>query len=250
MNHSQKSAIYLVIAFLPLQVFAQEEPNLEYDLTYGISAVGLSGLYVGQEDEVFAVPLLVVTTGNWTFNLTEGVSYQVFDNGASRLSAGLSYAVPEDVPNTALYEGWTREAAVSANLNVQHDFGVFDVAANIATELTNEHGGTSGALSVGRGFVLGNVIVEGRYGAQYLDSASANYLYGVKSSESTAARSTYDVSDSWSAYTEVSLTVPLNEQTAMSGFLRHDNLSDAISRSPLVAENERTFVGLSIVRRF
>lgn len=221
-----------------------------FQLSYGAGLFGTSGVYVGEEDQLFAVPLLAITYRGFTANIAKGLEYRFFENENSAISTSLEYNNAPDLPDTALFDGLLREDWVSAGLYATHDFGYLNVAVSTQFDISGEHNGSNTEVSVGRTFELGRAIVEGRIGASYLDADQANYLFGVGTDETSSLREAYSVDASWSPHVELSVLYPLSEETAIGGFFKHEEFSKEIADSPLVGFEERTTIGITLSRTF
>lgn len=237
-------------ALLPSFGSAQDAADRGYTLTYGAGVAGLSGVYIGQDDELFAVPVLSATRGRWSLSLAKGLQFYAVQTATTDLSAALIYDPIFETPNTPLFAGLDRKDGAAFEIEGSHDFGLFDVSAKLTQDVSERHEGLSADLSLGHSFVVGQTLIEGRVGGSYLDEKSGAYLYGVAQNEANALRGAYAVAANWSPYVALTAIVPMNDTTALVAGFRHEQLSDEIANSPLVATDERTTMGLTIVRTF
>jgi outer membrane protein len=243
-------AAIVAAAILPTFAGAQDAPGEDLTFTYGIGVVGLSGVYVGQADELLPFPVLGVSYGQWSLSIAKGIGFQAIATPNTRLSFALVYDPAADMPDTQLFAGLDREDEAAFEIEGSHDFGFFDIAAVVRRDVSQRHDGVSGDLSIGRSTLIGRTLFESRMGASYLDQNYGNAFYGVGVGEANAERESYNLDESWSPYVEVSAIVPINDATVFVAGFRHEQLSDEISNSPLVDADERTTLGLSLIRTF
>jgi outer membrane scaffolding protein for murein synthesis (MipA/OmpV family) len=229
---------------------AESDPAPSFNLTYGVGLAGLSGVYVGQDDELIPFPVFVLSHGKWSLSIDKGIQFYALETATTTLSFAIVYEPTPEAPKTALFAGLNRDDGAALEIDVSHNFGAFDVAGTIKRDASQIHDGIAAEVSVGRTIAVGNAFVEGRLGGSYLDQNYGNYLYGVAASEANALRATYDVKANWSPYIEISATLPINDLTTIAAGFRHEQLSQEISDSPLVGSDERTTMGLSIIRTF
>ncbi len=244
------TAAGLALALLLPQAAGAQETRDRVELTYGAGLVGVSGVYVGEDDALLPYPHLAATYGNLTVSLGGGVEYALWTGKATTLSAALTYEGAPDLPDTALFAGLDRDDWIAAELALTHDLGLVDLALGLRADVSGTHDGGAAEVSVGRGFALGTAVVEGRIGASYMDARLAGHLFGVAPSEATALRAAYAPGASWTPHLDLSILYPLPGGTMIGGFFRHEALPNSISRSPLVGADERTILGLNLVRQF
>lgn len=243
-------AAVMAVAVLPTFAGAQDASGRDLTFTYGIGVVGLSGVYVGQDDELLLFPVLGVSNGQWSLSIAKGLEFQAIATPTTRLSLALVYDAAADMPDTQLFAGLDREDGAAFEIEGSHDFGIFDVAAVVRRDVSQRHDGVSGDISIGHSTVIGQTLFEARAGASYLDQNYANAFYGVAASEANALRASYDPGESWSPFVEFSAIIPINDTASFVAGFRHEQLSDGITNSPLVDAEERTTLGLSVVRTF
>ena len=222
----------------------------DFQFSVGLGVVGLSGVYDGQDDELLPFPLLAATYGALTVDITKGLEVRLWENDTTRLSAGVVYNGAPDLPDTDLFDDLDRDDWVGGSLSATHDFGMFDVALSGQVDISDQHDGGDAELSVGRSFVMGRTLFEGRLGATYLDANQGNYLYGVATDEANDLRAAYDVKESWTPHVDLAVFYAVTDTTSVGGFFRHEEFPDEIAESPLLDTSERTTIGLTLVRTF
>jgi outer membrane scaffolding protein for murein synthesis (MipA/OmpV family) len=222
----------------------------DINFSVGLGVVGLSGVYEGQDDELLPFPLLTATYGPVTVDLTKGIDFRLWENHTTRLAAGVVYNGAPDLPDTALFDDLDRDDWIGGELSATRYFGVFDIALSGQVDLSDKHDGGNAELSVGRSFVLGRTLIEGRLGATYLDEKQGSYLYGVADDEANDLRAAYDVKESWTPHVDLSVFYGVTDNTSVGGFFRHEEFPDEIADSPLLDARERTTFGLTLVRTF
>jgi outer membrane protein len=250
MKMKTSMAAIMAASILPSFATAQDAPDQDLAFTYGIGVVGLSGVYVGQDDELLPFPVLGVSYGQWSLSIAKGIEFQAIATPTTRLSFALVYDPAADMPDTQLFADLDREDGAALEIEGSHDFGIFDIAAVVRRDVSQRHDGVGGDFSLGRSTLIGQTLIEGRVGASYLDQYYGNALYGVGANEANALRASYDLDESWSPFVELSAIVPINDTTSFVAGFRHEQLSDEISSSPLVDADERTTLGLSLIRTF
>ena len=240
----------MATAILPTFVTAQDATDEGISFTYGAGVTGLSGVYVGQDDELLVFPVLAVSLGQWSLSFAKGIQFQAVQTATTDLSFALIYDPIFETPNTPLVAGLARKDGAAFEIEGSNDLGLFDISATLTQDVSERHEGLSADLSLGRSLMVGQTLVEGRVGASYLDEKSGTYLYGVAATEANTLRNAYAVAANWSPYVELTAIVPMNDTTSLVAGFRHEQLSDEISNSPLVETDERTTMGLSIIRTF
>ena len=243
-------ASLMAVAVLPTLAIAESDQNPRFDLTYGVGLAGLSGVYVAQDDELIPFPVFVLSHGKWSLSVDKVIQFHALETATTNLSFAIVYEPTPETPKTALFSGLDRDDGAALEINVSHDFGAFDVAGAIKRDVSQIHDGIGAEVSVGHTVTVGSAFVEGRLGGSYLDQNYGNYLYGVATSEANALCTAYNVKSNWSPYVEVSAILPINDLTTIVAGFRHEQLSQEISDSPLVGSDERTTMGLSIIRTF
>ena len=81
----------MTVALLPTFATAEADPNAGFDLTYGAGLVGLSGVYVGQEDELLPFPVIAVAYGKWSLSVAKGIQFRALETATTNLSVGIIY---------------------------------------------------------------------------------------------------------------------------------------------------------------
>jgi len=215
-------ATMVAAAILPTIAGAQHVTGQDLTFTYGVGVVGLSGVYVGQDDELLPFPVLGVSYGQWSLTIAKGIEFQAIATPTSRLSFALVYDPSADMPDTQLFADLDREDGVALEIEGSHNFGIFDIAATVRRDVSQRHDGVSGDLSIGRSTVIGQTLVEVRAVASYLDQNYGNALYGVGASEASALRASYSFDESWSPFVEFSAIVPINDTASFVAGFRHE----------------------------
>lgn len=243
-------AAILAVTLVPTFASAEDKPVSGFELSFGFGLVGISGVYVGQKDELYPFPMIAVSRGKWSLSIPKGLQFHALQSATTNLTFALIYDPAPEMPNTALFAGLDRDDGAAFEVEASHDFGVFEIATTIQRDASQRHDGISGDISFGHNAFVGNTFIEGRLGANYLDENHSNFLYGVAADEVNALRGAYDLRASWTPFVEISAIVPINDETSLIGGFRHEQLSKEISRSPLIGTDERTTIGLTIVRSF
>jgi outer membrane scaffolding protein for murein synthesis (MipA/OmpV family) len=143
-----------------------------------------------------------------------------------------------------------RKDGAAFEIEGSHGFGYFDIAATARRDVSQRNDGISGDLSLGRSITSRQILIEGRFGASFLDQNYGNALYGVAASDANLLRDTYDLDANWLPFGELSAIIPMGDTTSLGAGFRHEQLSQEISNSPLVDAEERTTLGLSFIRTF
>jgi outer membrane protein len=219
-------------------------------LTFGAGVAATSGLYVGQDDEVFPFPILMATYGDWTADLARGIRYAAVTTDRTRVEVGLAYRFGPDLPETALFDGMDRDGNIELVASIAHGFEAFDIAAEVGADVSSVHDGLRADLSVGRTVSVGLPQVRGRLGVEYLDADFGNHLYGVRPDEATSSRSAYSPGASLTPRIELSAALPFENGSSLVGFVEYRRLPDAVTDSTLVADRDQTSIGLSLMRSF
>lgn len=222
--------------------------GIQFSLGAGVA--GVSGVYAGQDDELIPFPLLSATYGPLTLDITKGLEYRLWENATTKLAAAVVYNSAPALPDTALFSDLNRDDWIGGELSMTHDFGAFNVALSGQVDVSDEHNGGNAEISVGRSFIVGGTVIEGRLGTTYLDEAQGTYLYGVAEDENNALRQAYDVEDSWTPHIDLTVFHGITDNTGVGVSFRHEEFPDEIANSPLLETRERTTLGLTLITTF
>jgi outer membrane scaffolding protein for murein synthesis (MipA/OmpV family) len=98
-------AAIMTVATLPTFATAQYAPSQGHTFTYGVGVVGLSGVYVGQDDERLPFPVLAASNGQWSLSFAKGIQFQALETSTTSLSFALVYAPAAATSNTLSLRG-------------------------------------------------------------------------------------------------------------------------------------------------
>lgn len=229
------------------------EPVSAQQMPEGFSAgIGISGgqdAFVGNDDDIAALPILRYDSDAVSIGFPEGIRVTAIDRQEFRLSGVLSPRLSAiDSADAAELDGIDRAVTADGGLLMEYRAGRGTrLSLRSITELTDKHGGSEIRLGANQTVPLGKLPVTFGVGVSWQSSDLASYVYGVKSSEAIAGRSAYALDDIVVPYVSVGLSHPLSDTTRITANVRADFLPDDVQNSPIVNEDVTigAFIGLS-----
>ncbi len=217
--------------------------------TLGILGGGSTGYYVGEKDQLGAVPFIAYDTEKFHIGL-DGLSYQVLDFGIGQIDASLGYrAAPEFPGDDPLFDGLKRDSAIELGLSTRLDFGNAYLGLSADKDVSDVHDGVEANASVGYAVGLGSVGIDATVGAKFRDANLNQYLYGVSKAEQRPGRAAFAAGDTVTGFASITASYSLTRTVSVFGQADYESLGDNAD-SPLVDEDGVFGVKLGVLMQF
>ncbi|MEM7683259.1 MAG: MipA/OmpV family protein [Pseudomonadota bacterium] len=239
-------ASVLALTSIPFDAIAQEQPQ---GFSIGVGVAGGPGLYVGEDADAMALPLLRYDSDAFSIGVPDGLRVTLLDRNDFRLSAVIAPRFSEiDASDAPELDGLDRELTADGGIQAIYRFGdLTSLRFQAVTELTDEHGGSEVSLDLSHAIPLGRVPLLLKGGVTWQSEGLSSYLYGVSASEATGARPAYSPGDVVVPHFSVGTAIPVARNTRLIASIRADFLPDEVSSSPIVDEDVtlRGFFGIT-----
>lgn len=231
--------LVLILIFLNLFLFA-DEPKPRSSI--GIGAFMSESEYKGDGDkELLILPLLsyqgekfyargielgykYIDTKPFKFNFTLNPKLNSYKSSDSEYLAGM------DTRERTL------EAGVSASLKV---IPLVTFSARAKLDTLSKHEGYDIGLGIGVFLPLSkSFIIAPSYRKIYLSSNNANYYYGVKDSEATTTRPSYEVGSTDIIRYGINFIYNITQDIGANIMLNKTKFSDKIKSSPIIKDKD------------
>lgn len=233
---------------------AAEAPAAEQDeggWTVGGGAAYFSSPFRDADDVIAPIPYFLYEGENLSVGLF-GVSYRLIDTGNFAILAiaapRFQITEPRDSPflTGMKKRGTTLEGGLGAEFN--SDFGNLRLEAQ--ADLLDKHKGAQVSLTYSLAFQLGPVGVMPSIGVAWQSADLADYYYGVRPGEATAARPAYTVGDAVVPSIGLDLNYPISKRTSLVALTSVEYLPKTIHRSPIVNDETSAQAIIGVVHRF
>lgn len=235
-------------AFLACSCLIATPAFAEGDWIVGLLADGGQSPYIGGEDSVDLIPYFAFETDRLHLGIDE-LSYELIDTDNLALSVMLDPRFAPDLPDTALFDGLTRDTAFELGLAATYEIGAASANLSVQHDVSGAHDGFAGELSFGYKAELGPIGLDMTAGLQFHDANLNNYLYGVSAAEVTADRAAFDMGDTVNPFAEVTALMQVSDHAFLLGEVKYTDLGKAID-SPLVDRDTVTDVTLGLLFQF
>lgn len=141
-----------------------------------------------------------------------------------------------------------RERSFDGGLEAKWKTDLCTVSAKVLTDLLSKHDGQEISLSISKSLFKG--FLKPRLSASWLSQDYVDYYYGVKSTETTAARSAYNGQSTVNYNVGVMLALPLGKKWALIADVNYQFLGSQIEDSPIVNESSLMRYAAGLVYRF
>lgn len=238
------------VAGLAQPLSAQDRPE---GFSVGLGVAAGTGLFVGGDGEVGALPIIRYESDAFSFGLPDGLRVTLFDQGRLRLSGVVSPRFSGiDVSDSPLLSSFDRD--ITADGGVQLQFALAertDLTVRAVTELTDEHGGSQLSASVSHALPLGLLPLRVGAGVAWKSEELATYEFGVTAADAAVSTfAAYNPGDVIVPHLSIGTTIPINDRTSVIANLRAEFLPDEISNSPIIDEDVAVGAFLGISYRF
>lgn len=218
--------------------------------TLGLSVLGDTNPYLGQDSDIIPLPLVSYRQGPFEIG-TLGVEYDFLNSGPWRLTAAarprFSGLISTDGDQL---DGIDRDVTGDLSLEAQYDIGQFYTRFALRQEFTGEHDGNEARLRFGARQRIGTLGLDLSAGAAWQNSDLSQYIYGVDGDEARPGRPTYAPGDVIVPFVSLSARYQINDNWSVLGSLRGDFLSDDITDSPIIEDDALISGGIGFVFRF
>lgn len=236
---------------LPVLVCSCALANTAYaegDWIVGVLADGSQSPYIGGTDSVDLIPYIAYETDRLHVGIDE-ISYGLVDTGNLALSVMLDPRFADDLPDTALFEGLTRDTAFEAGFAASYAFGAASANLSLQHDVSGVHDGFAGEMSFGYEAAFGQIALDLTAGLKFRDENLNNYLYGVSAADVTADRAAFEMDNTVNAFAEVTALMQVTDNAFLLGEVRYTDLGEAAD-SPLVDRDNVTDVTLGLLFQF
>ena len=112
-----------------------------------------------------------------------------------------------------------------------------DVSASYEHDLLDNIGGGEARLAVNKSFQFGIVTVSPELSANWTSAEISNHDYGVPVNQATADRPAYKLNDVYSLEAGIGVFIEITSEWLVIINLASESLSDEVTASPIVTEN-------------
>lgn len=218
------------------------------DWIVGLLVNGDQSAYVGGKDSTELLPYFAYETDRLHIGIDE-ISYEVINRGNLELSVMVDPRFADDLPDTALFEGLTRETAFEAGFSARYAFGAASANLSLQHDVSGVHNGLAGTLSFGYEAQLGPLELDLTAGVKIQDANLNNYLYGMRAADAKAGRAAFEMDNTANAFVELTAIMPISDNMFLLGEVSYTDLGQA-TNSPLVDRNNRTDVLIGLLYQF
>ncbi|AJI95499.1 mltA-interacting protein [Yersinia ruckeri] len=211
----------------------------------GASALVIPEPYRGKQDRVYPVPVINYEGDNFYFR-TLATGYYLWKDDSNRLSLDAYFLPlnfkPGDSDDWRMKQLDKRRSTLMAGASYAHtaDWGI--IRTSISGDTLDNSNGLIADLTYLYRFQLGDWRLTPGVGAAWNSKNQNKYYYGVTASESARSTlNTYEPSDSWSPYFELSANYQINASWNAFFMGRYIHLADEIKNSPMV---DKSYTGL------
>jgi outer membrane protein len=236
-----------------------DDVSSAWNLEIGSGALVDSQAWKGMKAEVSIIPYVSASYGNWFFNGETPIGYRAQVNDGSIVYVGIG----------ARYEGYGKNDFAITSSSRDRVFKGYDKPDE---EAVVRYGASAGWFSIDASRDISNnsesntlslslklPLYENRAGfrigtsvsADWMDSNYVNYYYGVAAGQvdDSVGRSRYHANSALNYGVSVTAMYPISDRWVLLAELRHTELSNEISNSPLIdSDQQRAFAILAIYR--
>ncbi|WP_460274425.1 MipA/OmpV family protein [Celeribacter sp. ULVN23_4] len=234
-NYALTAALFFLgIGLVPAS--AQERPD---GFSIGLAVAGGNNIYVGESDDISALPLLRYDSDAFSIGLPDGLTVKLFGANDFEIGAALSPRLFALVDTDASeLRGIDRDITVDGGLQARYAFTQqTTLLARAVTEVTDEHGGSEVEIALRHAVPVGRAAFSVEAGATWQSADLSTYLYGVRGSEAISGRAAYDPGDVIVPHLSLGAVYPLNDRMRIVSSIRAEFLPDEVQDSPIVSED-------------
>ncbi|GAC20661.1 MipA/OmpV family protein [Paraglaciecola arctica] len=267
---NSKKLLY-VVKLLILILLAKQNPthaqqtpmqNSEgWRIKVGAAAIASAPAWVGNDEQVSAVPYFSAQYCNWSFGVENLVKYQLPITTEFTLSWGLNLRADGFDPEYSLFNTWSKDDVFDGYESPDTELLLHSNAQwswlriGIAYDVTDNSGASSGNVSLTvpvfdnhRGMQIKVTIAADAFSKQYV-----NYYYGITSQQANLnlGRNKYLV-DEYAVKVSMGIQMiyPFNRQWSLMANVKYTQLDDVIVDSPLIENDNEQQAIMALVYSF
>ena len=215
----------------------------------GLGASYSTGAYIGADDDVYPVPLIV---GQYKKFYIDGKFFGVILNDDENLKVSIvgfpRFMGYDDKDSTQLNGMDDRDASLDGGLRLAWDNEYFSLHITGLSDLLNNHQGQEVRLALSKKLLKG--FLTPRVGVKWQGKDLVDYYYGVLGNEARATRPGYEGSDTVNYTAGVRMAIPLGDEWAFVFDFEYENFGSEISDSPIVDTDKDVTYVIGAVYRF
>jgi len=215
----------------------------------GIGVLYHTSPYTGDEDDTWAIPIIVGEYKNF-FSDGHAFGYTVNKDDEVELSVILQprFMGYDDDESTELNGMDDREWSIDGGLKAEWLNEWFELDVTFVTDLSGKHEGQEISAIFSKEFMDG--FITPRAGVKWRSEQLTDYYFGVRPSEVTVNRANYEPDSTVDYIAGIAVAVPLGDDWAIVGDFEFEGLGDEIQDSPIVDRDETFTYVLGAVYRF
>ena len=206
----------------------------------GLGVIGKSSPYVDSTQSVSQVIPAITYFGEKLQWFGPGLRYGIYGSGKFRLALSANYRIGsyEENDSPVLAGLGDRESTLMAGLGVQYEIP-YGFRANIVYEhdVLDRIGGGIADIRISRGLQYGIFRFRPSLSLNWVSSEVNDYEFGVPASSATNLRPAYSPGSSSSIKLGLSTFVELSEDWRLILTISGEKLDDAVTNSPIVADD-------------
>lgn len=218
-------------------------------LGLGVGALARSSPYVGSTEDVVRVIPAVTYVGERLQWFGPALRYGIAGSGKLRLAAAAEYRIGayEEADSMFLAGLGDREDTLLAGFGLQYEIAEgFELEVLYQHDVLDRVGGGVANVRLTRGIPWGVATFVPQIAYNWVSSDMSNHDYGVPASAATLARPGYKPGSTSSFEAGLGLFVELSEDWRIIVNVAAEDLSDDVTRSPIV-DDDVVIKGLAIV---
>ena len=215
----------------------------------GIGILYSNSPYIGVDDEVFPVPLIIAEYKNFYID-GRTFGYILKENRNISFSiVGKPRFMGYEASDSSVLRGmqdrdWTLDAGL--RLVIKNDLFVIDIAG--INDILSVHEGFEGCILVSKEFFKG--FLTPRAGIKWQSSKLIDYYYGIENSEVRPGRPYYEGNSALNFVAGLTIAIPIGSSWAFVSDFEYENTDSEIGNSPIV-DTDKVFTYVAgVVYRF
>lgn len=228
--------------------------NAESTFSLGAGVGVVETPYKQYDSKVYPVPVITWESDSFWFRGLGG-GYYLWNDDADQLSVMAYYSPwhfkPGDSDNSQLRQLDKRKSTLMAGLSYIHNTQYGFLRTSLAGDTLDNSNGIVWDLAWLYRYNAGGLTVTPGIGVEWNSENQNQYYYGVSRSESRrSGLDSYDPSDSWNPYLELTVSYRLTDNLSVYGTGRYTHMSDEIKDSPMVDKSWAGLLSTGVTYRF
>lgn len=206
----------------------------------GVGVIGKSSPYLDSTESVSQVIPAISYFGEKLQWLGPNLRYGIYGSGKFRLAVSANYRIGsyEEDDSPVLAGLGDRDDTLMGGLGIQYELPYgFDMSLNYEHDLLDRIGGGIADIGISRGFQYGVFRLRPSLFLNWVSSEVNNYEFGVPESAATSTRPAYSPGSSTSIELGLGTFVELSEDWRLVFNIYGEFLNDAVTASPIVADD-------------